>query len=785
MKSRKLFVLSLFVALSATLFAQTGKPLRGIIVDQASGETLPSVSITLLNSAHSHGVISDDEGNFSIENLPVGRYDVQATYIGYEPMIFKDVVISSAKDAFITIRMRENINKLQEIVIQPQVNKQEPLNNIASVSAQMLSVEEASRYAGGYDDPARLVSAFAGVAGNVSNNGIAIRGNSPQFLQWKLEGTEIPNPTHFPDITGVGGGILTALSSQMLDNSDFFTGAFPAQYNNALSGVFDMNLRNGNRWNHEHTAQIGTMGLEFSSEGPFKKGGQASYLFNYRYATMALAGDIFGDILGNASGMRYQDLSFKLNFPMKKAGVLSIWGIGLIDNFKNKVEKDTAKWETADDNSSAVFKQTMGAGGIGHKYFINNDTYIKSAFSMTYSKNSISVDSYDRNMIATRINEMDGSNRNISFNTYINRKFNARHSLRTGLNISNLHYDMDYNISPSFPNATSPMENFAKNNGNTFLASAFTNSTIRLGNNVTTNLGLTGQYFFLNKNWTIEPRIGVQWQVNTKHSLGFAYGKHSRHEKLDYYFVTTPATGDRLINKNLDFAKAHHIVLSYGWSVSENMHLKVEPYLQYLYDVPVEEGSSFSIINHRDWYLNTALVNEGKGRNYGVDITLERYLADGYYYLLTASIFDSRYRGGDGVWRNTRLNRSYMFNALGGKEWKVGKSKQNTLGVNLRLSYQGGDRYSPINEEASQLQQDAVFDTSRAYEKQLTPAFISSFTTNYRINKKNMAHEFSIKIINATGYKEYEDHIYNYRKHEVEKLESSVVLPNISYKIEF
>ncbi len=785
MKSRKLFILILLVAVSSALFAQTGKALRGIVVDNASGETLPSVTITVLNSYPPKGVISDEEGNFSIDNLPVGRYDIQASYIGYEPMTFREILISSAKEVFITIQLKENLNALQEIVIEPKVNKQEPLNNIATASARMLSVEEASRYAGGYDDPARLVTSFAGVAGNVSSNGIAIRGNSPQFLQWRLEGVEIPNPTHFPDITGVGGGILTALSSQVLGNSDFFTGAFPAEYDNALSGVFDMQLRNGNRWDYEHTAQIGTMGIDLSSEGPLKKGGQASYLFNYRYATMALADDLFPGLLGNASGMRYQDLSFKLNFPTKRAGTFSVWGIGVIDRFKNSEEEDVNKWETVEDNSSAKFNQTMGAGGIGHKYFFNNSTYLKSALAVSYNKNDLSVDLLDKDMVPTRVNDMEGTNWNVSLSSYLNKKFSSKHTNRTGVKMTRLAYDMDYNISPSYPNAFLPMENFAKSDGSTYFASAFTNSTIRLNNELTTNIGLNAQYFHLNKKWNAEFRFGIKWQAQPKHSFALAYGQHSRHEKLDYYFVTTPATGSELVNKKLDFAKAHHVVLSYDWAISENTHLKIEPYFQYLYDVPVARDSSFSIINHRDWYLNTALVNEGKGKNYGVDVTFERYLADGYYYLFTASVFESRYTGGDGIWRNTRLNRNYLFNALGGKEWKLGRQKQNILGVNLRLSLQGGDRYSPIDEAASQAEQDAVYDTSKAYEKQLSPAFISNFTVSYKMNKKNLAHEFAIKMINATGYKEYEGHIYNYRKKEVEMSRSAVVMPNISYKIEF
>ena len=140
----------------------------------------------------------------------------------------------------------------------------------------MLSVEEASRYAGGFDDPARLVSAFAGVSSNVGNNGISVRGNNPKSLQWKFEGIEISNPNHFADGNVFGGGVLSALSSHNLGNSDFFSGAFPAEYSNALSGVFDMNLRKGNSGKKERTIQIGLTGLDYAEEGPGIKGGKAT-----------------------------------------------------------------------------------------------------------------------------------------------------------------------------------------------------------------------------------------------------------------------------------------------------------------------------------------------------------------------------------------------------------------------------------------------------------------------------------------------------------------------------
>ncbi|MDR1154101.1 MAG: TonB-dependent receptor [Bacteroidales bacterium] len=760
--------------------------IRGTVTDAASGQILPGVTLVILDSNPVIGTAADDRGNFRLDRLPIGRYAVQASFIGYEPAVFKEIAVSSAKETFLEIPLKEQVNELGEVVVRPSVNKEAPLNRMATASARMLSVEEASRYAGGYDDPARLVSAFAGVAGSMNSNGIAIRGNSPQFLQWRMEGVEVPNPTHFTDLTGVGGGILTALSSQVLGNSDFFTGAFPAEYGNALSGVFDMQLRSGNSQKHEHAAQIGVAGVEAASEGPFRRGGQASYLFNYRYSSMALADGLFPDLLGNAAGMRYQDLSFKLNFPTRRAGTFSVWGIGIIDHFLQPVPKDTAEWINGKFEGMGDFRQTKAVGGIGHKIFIDNSTYLKSSLATSYTRNQLVLEEIYTDRSTFRIYDMRGANTNVIFDACLNRKFSAAHLNRTGINVTGLFYDVDYSaVRDGNEYPPQAMVNFAKKGGHSAMLSAYSQSSLRLAEKVTVNAGIHALYFALNGQWSVEPRAGVKWQAAPRHSFGVAYGLHSRRESLDYYFVETPQTGDRLVNKNLDFAKAHHLVLSYDWSVSENMHLKIEPYYQYLYRVPVAKDSLLSLINYQSFYVLFPLVNDGAGKNYGIDFTLERYLHNGYYYLLTASLFESRYRGGDGVWRDTRLNRNFLVNALGGKEWKLGKHGQNILGVNLRCSFQGGDRYIPVDEAASKAAQAVVYDHSRAYEAQLPVALISHFTVSCKIHKKALAHEIALKFVNVNGYREFGGYYYDYRNSEPVMYRSAVVIPNFYYKVEF
>lgn len=217
------------------------------------------------------------------------------------------------------------------------------------------------------------------------------------------------------------------------------------------------------------------------------------------------------------------------------------------------------------------------------------------------------------------------------------------------------------------------------------------------------------------------------------------------------------------------------------------MTLKLEPYLQALYDVPVRANDSYSVLNREDFYVEDALVNKGKGRNIGIDVTLEKYLTKGYYYMFTGSLFDSRYCGGDGAWHDTKFNRHYILNLLGGKEWMTGRNKQNVLGVNAKLTLQGGDRYSPIDEQATLNHPDkkVQYDETKAYSKQLSPVFLANISVSYKINKKRSTHEFAVKLLNATGYEEYGGHEYNIRTKKIEENRFAMSLPNIYYKVEF
>lgn len=772
---RSFFMIS-FLFLSVLLFAQQPtQTIRGTVIDEASNVPLAYATIGLENTTI--GTVTDSLGNFTLKNIAVGRYNIIASSIGYEPVVLKEIQVTSAKEVVLNITMKESTTTLDEIVIRPKVNKEQPLNSMATVSARMLSMEEAKRYAGGFDDPARLVSAFAGVSSNVGNNAIVVRGNSPQSLQWKLEGVEISNPNHFADLAAFGGGGLTALSAQLLANSDFFSGAMPAEYNNALSGVFDVFMRNGNNQKHEHTFQLGAIGIDAASEGPFSKKSRASYIFNYRYSTLGLLAPILPE---NAAGTTYQDLSFKINFPTEKAGTFSVWGMGLLDHSDAKAKDNISKWKYDSDRENQDVKQFMGAAGISHKILLNDKQYLKTTFATTANGIDMHSERLDSTFNSFPKNEISNKYYNFVATSFLNTKFSAKHTNKSGFVVTNMNYNM------SLKNATTgtPLQTLIDENGNSTLGSAYSNSLVHINDEISINVGLTGQWFTYNNAWSIEPRAGIKYKFAPTQTLSLAYGLHSRLERLNYYFIKDNL--NQYINKELGFTKAHHLVLGYDISTSEFTHLKIEAYYQHLFDVPVIAGSSFSLINQQnDWFFDGKLQNSGKGRNYGLDITFEKYLSKGYYYMATVSLFNSQYQGGDNVWRDTRYNRNIALNFLIGKEWLLGKKQNHILSLNARLSFQGGDHYSPINTTQSLADQDVVFDETKAFSQQYSPAFTSHFTASYKLNKEKTAHEFALKIINLTQYKEYLGFRYNYQTQTVDTDREATFIPNISYKIEF
>lgn len=777
------FIQTLFSLLailsSLAAYTQGTQIIKGTVLDKETHVPLPGASVQIEGSNPVIGTVTDTAGNFRLTGVPLGRHGITVTFMGYEPFTVREILVGSGKEIVLDIELKEQSVRLKDVVILSNNNKGQPLNTMAMLSARQLSVEEANRYAGGFDDPARLASTFAGVAGNLQNNGIVIRGNAPKGMLWRMEGVEIPTPTHFANITTFGGGGITALSSQMLANSDFFTGAFPAEYGNALSGVFDLKIRNGNSDKFETTLQAGAIGLDFSAEGPFSQGKKASFLFNYRYSTFSLLTPLLPE---DAGGIRYQDLCLKINLPAGKWGTFAVWGIGALDVNPQKAEKDSSLWTYAQDKEDGKNNLELGALGVSHKIILGRKSFLST--NLAVSGNTLDHTQKRLNTLL-ELDPMDKvmyKNWKYTLSTYINHKFNSAHTNKTGFIADQLLYN--YTISQA-PEPGQALQTLVNEKANENLLQGYTQSRIDISNRFSINIGVHSQYFTGNNDITLEPRGGIKWMASSGHSFAFSYGNHSQLEMLQIYRIKK-ATGDGFTqpNKNLGFTKAHHFVAGYDWKINNNLHLKIEPYYQLLYNVPVIPDSSFSLINlDKNWFIKDSLVNKGKGSNIGIDLTFERFMDQGYYYLITASLFDSKYKGGDGTEYNSRYNKHYVVNVLGGKEWML--RKQRMLSLNGKVTFMGGDRISPLDIQASLLKKEAVYDETRAFSESKPDVWYADFTINYKINRKRHSSTWSLKLINLLGVKEHYGYRYNYKLNAMEQEAEAIVIPNLSYKVEF
>ncbi|MCD4772220.1 MAG: TonB-dependent receptor [Bacteroidales bacterium] len=781
---KKVIYILLLIILNSISFAysqELTQTIKGKVIDSESQVELPGATVLVVNSNPLIGTVSDVNGRFRLENVPVGRVSLKISFIGYEEQFISGLLVSSGKEISLNISLKESYSTLDEVVIKAETRKEEAINKMATLSARTFSVEDAQRFAGGMDDPSRLASAFAGVTpSTVDNNEIVIRGNAAKGILWKLEGVEIPAPNHLAGMFS-GGGVNTMFSSNMLANSDFLTSAFPAEYGNAISGVFDIKMRSGNSDKREYAFQVGSQGIDFAFEGPFVKGKRSTYLINYRYSTIGLLQDLMPQITGLPT---YSDLSLKFNFPTKKAGVFSLWSINGMGNIANVLNRDTTEWETNMESFKYNIQYNLTASGINHRIILNKKTYLFSSVSFSATEYVNKNVYYKMNFQEIPVTNQNEINSKISFISFVNHKFNSRHTNRSGIILNRLSYNFDVE------NNTNVAENdvadfFVNSKGLAYSYQFYTQSKYYLRENLNVNTGIHIVHFSINNELILEPRFGVNWRFMPKHSLSLAYGKHSKIEPLRIYLTEIPVGNNyEELNSTLNVTKAHHFVLGYNVKIGKNTHLRIEPYYQILYDVPVIVDSSVSMINYTsETFFTEQLINTGTGTNIGVDFTLEQFINNGFYYMITSSVYASKYKGGDDIERNTKYNQNFVFNILAGKEWQT--KKNNIFGINGKFTVLGGKRQSPVDYQKSNQYKYVIYDDSRIYENQLPTNYYVDISINYTINKPKCSHSIIFQAKNLLMQEESFGHAFNYKTNSVETYGLTIIFPYISYKIQF
>jgi hypothetical protein len=764
--------------------------IRGRIADAATDHPLPGAHIILLGTEPLVGTTSDMHGNFHLTGVALGRHRLEVRYVGYGSRIIDNVLVTSGREVALEVSLEEASTTLGTLVVTDGVEKDQALNELAHVSARTFSVEETERYAGSLGDPARMAANFAGVmTQSDSRNDIIIRGNSPSGVIWRIEGVEIANPNHF-GAQGTTGGPVSMVNNNLLSNSDFLTGAFPAEYGNGMAGVFDLNLRSGNPRKREFTGQIGFNGFELGAEGPaFKtKGGQrASYLANYRYSTLGLMHQIGFDPGTGTAVPQYQDFTFLADIPGTALGrfrVFGLWGKSFIELGRDLTDTTANQYNfrgTAND-----FGSNLAVAGVSNTIFLSQNTRLRSTLSWQQSGTQTLFDSV-KNETFVPIYRGEQKEVKLSFSTQLRHKMSANAHLVAGLIIDR--YDVAF-CDSVISRTHNRFITITDAKGNFFLARGYAQWQQRFGSRLTGNAGIHLLYMGLNNEVSPEPRLGLSYQLTQKGSLNAGLGIHSQVQPKEVYFTETyhPGTDSySRSNEEMGLSKSNHAVVGYHHRFSNHFRIKTEVYYQHLYNIPVRRSyPEFSMINTGDFFnapKMDSLLNRGTGRNLGLELTVERFLHKGWYMLFTASLFDSKYRGYDEILRNTAFNGNYVFNLLGGYEWTFGGNK--TLGVNVKTVLAGGKRYIPVDLEASLESGVEVRDWANSFNERYNDYFRTDLRISFRVNHKRVSQEWALDLQNITNHRSIFMESYDPQEHEVYQVYQQGFMPMMLYRIHF
>ena len=778
-KMRKIFFISaLFLSMLSSQAQTILQNIRGKINDQETNAALPGAIITIIINAENKLVTTTDSaGYFVLAKVPVGRQNIKISMFGYQEVLLNNIEVTSGKEPFLTIPMIEKTTSLAGVNVVVKKDKERTQNTMVSVSGRTFSLEESNRYAGGFGDLTRMAQSFAGVASSDGeSNEIIIRGNNPRGLLWRVEGVEVSNPNHFPRGDGSAGGGISMIQSTVIDNSDFLTGAFPAEYGNASSGVFDIRLRNGNSQKFEHSIQLGVIGVEASTEGPLDRKLNSSYLMKYRYSTVSLLQKIGIKLVDNSVTPSYQDLTFKFNINTKKAGTFTIWGIAGMSGAGEKATKDSLSWKNTADKTNSGENYKSGMFGLKHFKLLNDH---RSSFTTSLSYTFLAQ--YNNQRIFSKTLTYQTARAAITFN----HKKDLHQNYRIGLIIS----IPAYQLQSKYLQSSLQYKDILNQNGTTSFIQGFVQHKYRMDEGLEFNTGIQILYYFLNHRYAVEPRLGLRWTIRNHHVLSAGIGFHSRIEPVSVYLTKVVNSKNVLDgwNRSLDLQRSFHVVIGYDFSIRSDLRIKSEIYFQYLYKVPVAKDSNdvFSMINYNGDELKHQLINKGTGMNYGVEITIEKFYSHNYYVMFTGSLFHSSFTTYAGKQFNSLYDGNYIANVTGGKDFVFGKKKQMTLGVNTKLVTMGGNRKTPINTSESQLEGETIYVSSLTNTQRYPAFFRWDIGLYFKMNRKKFSWKLSVDFQNITNQQNIFSSRYDVLTNTVKNSYGLGFIPVINYKIDF
>lgn len=739
------FYLALFCFFLSS--ASSGQTIRGWVIDKITEIPLVGATVDLPGLEPPRGAVTDTAGWFVIKNLQPGRYAVRVRYLGYEDEVLPDVLATTGKDADVRILLEEGGQAIQAVVISG-TKKTKPVNKLAKVSAIALNPETVARFSGGRSNIARMAGNFAGIgATDDYQNNLVVRGNSPTGLLWRLEGVPIPNPSHLGTY-GNSGGSFNAMNPNLLAQSDFLTGAFPAEFGNTIAGVMDMNFRAGNKERYEFTGQIGAWsGVEATAEGPVWRKQNGSFVAGYRYSFVDLLSSL-GARFGGNYVPQYQDLNWKMDIGQgrHRVGFFGLMGNSHILVKGEDVDPENPYHPPTEDSE---LSGKLLVSGVRHQVMLDSVSYWRTVLS--FSTNQIDSKGWNLDDNGERTQWLDETNldQSLRLSSLWQRRHTKHLTLRAGVLLQNAAIDTRLLTRQETPDYI-PVRDY---DGNLWLLEAFAQMQYKVKKRYSVNIGLHTQHLPLSGKTTLEPRAALKLKLPDGNDAIFAYGYHAQTPATAALFFTEPDGTSP--NHKLDFLRSHQGVVAWEKKFSAEWRIRAEAYFQWQTNVPVRrQPDGFSLLNfgsNFDLWDFSDLESTGNGKNYGLELTLTKVYKNGFYALFTASVFESKYRGSDGVWRNTAFNSRYIANALVGKEFPL--KNRWTFVTDTKISLTGGRWRTPFDLEQSIATGMEVYDESQPYAAQY-PSFFrwdAKVGLRYDARRQRLTHHLLLDFTNLTN----------------------------------
>ncbi len=746
---------------------ELGQTIRGKVKNQISQKPLGGASVSILKSDRLvAGSVTDSLGNFQIININPDRYKLSISFTGFSS--FEDeLLVISGKESIVNASLMESSTVLQEVEI-----RSTEMEVPAGVTS--MSMEKSMRVPANFFDPVRMATSYPGVvAANDQANSIVVKGYSPNGILWRLQGLDIVSPNHltnagtFSDKPVANGGGVNVLSAQLLDRTDFYSGALPANYGNVLSGVMDMKLRAGSKSKMQYTAQASLIGLDIAAEGPIDKDKRTSFIANYRYSTVGLLSQFGVDFSGEV--INFQDFSFHLDQQQKKGGNLSVFGFGGLSSNKFNA-KPADEWLEQKDHNTIVYDGKVY--GLGFVNQFKSFEKLSLSFGGSYSGQSQMRNAQSELLSVPYAYVYSDKylNDKMLFSSFLKAlyKLGPNGTLETGITANHLNNKLVSTVvTPLYLDTFYPNVD-GRVTGMMWQPYAAWSQNFGLWK---FNAGLRYVNFTYNKASTLEPRMSLARFIPNG-SMTLSYGLTGQWQQIQTYL--------QVGNQNVGLTKAHQYAAEFKHTFSKDLRLVSNVYYHRLVNVPVEAADiRYSTLNQLEDFSRINLQNTGKGLNYGVDALVEKKYYNQIYFMVTGSLYRSEYNA---IGYYTRFNGRFTSSFLAGKEWQ---KKRNTFGINSRVLYLGGLREAPIDEGLSSLVGSTQYNLQNGYSVQLPNYFRTDLRLSWRKNKPGYTRTFSLDIQNLFNTQNIAYHYFDTYLQTVKTKYQVGIIPVIAYRVEF